>query len=205
VPRPFTTDETDQIRARLLQAGREAFARRGVRATTVEDLAHAAGISKGAFYRFYPSKEALFMALLDDYETAVHREVEAAVRADPAHGVDLLVDASVHAIDRNPLIPVLMSDEGLRVIQAITPDQREALLSRDVRLVRRVLGVLGEHGLSPGVSERVLLGLLRSLVFVGRHQQEIGPDLVEEVSSWLKLMLRTGLSPATSEPDGQVR
>jgi len=52
MPRAFTDPERDAIRARLMDAGRELFARRGIRATTVEQLARAAGISKGAFYLF---------------------------------------------------------------------------------------------------------------------------------------------------------
>ena len=59
MPRPFTTAETEAIHPLLLDAGAASFARAGIRRTTVEDLARAAGISKGAFYRFFESKEAL--------------------------------------------------------------------------------------------------------------------------------------------------
>ena len=52
------------IRERLLAAGRELFARYGLRKTTVEELARAAGIAKGTFYLFFPSKEALYAEVL---------------------------------------------------------------------------------------------------------------------------------------------
>lgn len=201
MPRAFTSDESDHIRARLQQAGQEAFARRGVRGTTVEDLARAAGISKGAFYRFYDSKEALLMALLDDYETAAHAEIEAAVRADPLGGVDYLIDSAVHALVRYPLLAVLMSQEGPRVLQTWPAEERARLLERDVRMVERVLRVLREAGLDVGVPERVLLGMLRSLVFVGLHRNEIGPDLVEDVSTWLKRVLRSAARPRAEATD----
>jgi AcrR family transcriptional regulator len=57
VPRAFTTAESDRIRAQLMAAGRESFARHGLRGTSVDQLARAAAISKGAFYRFFASKE----------------------------------------------------------------------------------------------------------------------------------------------------
>ena len=38
-----------------------------------------------------------------------------------------------------------------------------------------------------------MLGLLRSLVFVGLHGDQIGPDLVEELRGWLKSVLRASL------------
>lgn len=41
----------------------------GMRQTTVDQLVEAAGISKGAFYKFYSSKEMLFLDLLEDLHT----------------------------------------------------------------------------------------------------------------------------------------
>jgi AcrR family transcriptional regulator len=45
----------------------------------VEELAKAAGISKGAFYAFYDSKEALFMVVLEQAEKQFREEILSAV------------------------------------------------------------------------------------------------------------------------------
>lgn len=137
MPRAFTAEETDRIRDRLKKAGKDAFARRGVRGTTVDELAWAAAISKGAFYRFFDSKESLLLALLDDYEITMQAEIVEAVRREPGRGIDVLIDSALHAIGHNPLLPVLMSEEGLRVIHSRPPAEREALLERG-RPARRV-------------------------------------------------------------------
>lgn len=197
MPRPFSSDESDRIRARLEEVGQQAFAQRGLRGATVDELARGAGISKGAFYRFYDSKESLFLALLEDHETAMHAELEASVRANPAGAVDFLIDSAVHALDRHPLLAVLMTPEGQRILQACSAEQQARLLDRDVRMVHRVAEVLHESGHDIEVPERVLLGLLRSLVFVGLHREEIGPDAVEEVATWLKQTLKAGLHQAS--------
>jgi AcrR family transcriptional regulator len=199
VPRAFTAEETDRIRDRLKKAGKDAFARRGIRGTTVDELAWAAAISKGAFYRFFDSKESLLLALLDDYEITMQAEIVEAVRREPGRSIDVLIDSALHAIGHNPLLPVLMSEEGLRVIHSRPPAEQEALLERDVRLVERVLAVLREAGMTLTVSDRVLLGLLRSLVFVGQHRADIGEDLVEEVGGWLKRSMRTALLPSSEQ------
>ena len=200
MPRAFSADENDHIRSRLRAAGAEAFARRGLRGTTVEELARAAGISKGAFYRFYDSKDALLLALVDEYETAAHAEIETAVRAHPHRGISYLVDSAVHALESHPLLTVLMSEEGLRALHTATVEQRAVLLERDVRLVHRVVSVMRESGVAIDLPERVLVGLLRSLVFVGHHRDEIGPDLLEDVSTWLKQTLLTTLRPPPAPP-----
>jgi hypothetical protein len=62
-----------------------------------------------------------------------------------------------------------------------------------------VLAVLREAGITLTVSDRVLLGLLRSLVFVGRHRPDIGEDLVDEVGGWLKRTMRTALLPSSEQ------
>lgn len=172
-----------------------------MRGTTVDELARAAAISKGAFYRFFDSKESLLLALLDDYEIAAQAEIEEAVSREPGRGIEVLIDASLHAVERNPLIPVLMSKEGLRIIASRPPAEQEAMLDRDVRLVGRVLAILRDAGITPAVSGQVLLGLLRSLVFVGWHRADIGEDLVDDRSGWLK----SAMGDALLVPSGQVR
>ncbi len=197
MPRSFTESESAAIRGSLLAAGAESFARRGLRATTVESLARSAGISKGAFYRFFDSKEGLFLDLLTSYEQTRHSQIEAAVRADPARGVEVLIDSAIHAARDSPLVGVAMSEEGLALLRSMSIPEREALLSRDERLVDRVLTVLAEAGVELDVSRSLLVGLLRSLVFLGWHRAEIGDDLTDEVATWLAPTLRGALLPGT--------
>lgn len=45
----------------------ELFARNGIEATTVQDITEACGISKGAFYLSFESKDDLVTAILDDF------------------------------------------------------------------------------------------------------------------------------------------
>ncbi len=49
----------------ILAAAVEQFARSGYDATSVAQICKAAGVSKGAFYHHFPSKQALFIQLLD--------------------------------------------------------------------------------------------------------------------------------------------
>lgn len=62
----FNDNEVAAIKERLKREGRECLARFGVRKTTVDQLSAAAGISTGAFYRFYDSKELLFFEIIED-------------------------------------------------------------------------------------------------------------------------------------------
>jgi len=56
-----------EARPKLLAAARHAFAEVGVEAARVEDVARAAGLSKGAFYLHFPSKDAAFEELVGGF------------------------------------------------------------------------------------------------------------------------------------------
>ena len=50
------------VSARLVAAAREAFARHGYAEVSIDDVCRAAEIAKGSFYRYFDSKEAVFLA-----------------------------------------------------------------------------------------------------------------------------------------------
>lgn len=66
-----------QTRDRLLDAAAQVFARRGFHAATVDEVADAAGYTKGAVYSNFTSKDGLFLALLDQRLAAQLQQVEA--------------------------------------------------------------------------------------------------------------------------------
>ncbi|MFI6213396.1 TetR family transcriptional regulator [Nocardia brasiliensis] len=55
-----------ETRAALLEAGRKSFVERGYAATSIEDITAAVLISKGAFYRHFDDKQALFAELFTE-------------------------------------------------------------------------------------------------------------------------------------------
>jgi AcrR family transcriptional regulator len=52
-------------REQILEAAMACFAQHGYRATSMEDIVHQSGLSVGAIYTYFPSKEELFLALAD--------------------------------------------------------------------------------------------------------------------------------------------
>ncbi|MCC5947588.1 MAG: helix-turn-helix transcriptional regulator [Nitriliruptoraceae bacterium] len=72
LPRPSRAG----TRARLLDAAAAAFAGSGFHATSVEELAQRAGLTKGAVYSNFDSKEELFLALLERNVDEIVRLVE---------------------------------------------------------------------------------------------------------------------------------
>src|SRR3954467_6175134 len=104
MPRAFSERERDAIREQLQGAAREAFRTQGLRRTNVEDLARSAGISKGAFYLFYPSKEALLLELLLQLEEVFRGYFERKVEASPRQAMRDLLFATLELRDTEPML-----------------------------------------------------------------------------------------------------
>jgi AcrR family transcriptional regulator len=66
--KPSIRDEQRALtRARLLDAARQVFARRGYHAASLEEIAREAGATTGAIYSNFAGKEELFLALFEDH------------------------------------------------------------------------------------------------------------------------------------------
>jgi AcrR family transcriptional regulator len=70
-------------RLKVLAAAREAFAAEGI-AVPLDDIARRAGVGAGTVYRHFPTKEALFEAVVADQLKLVVDDAREALRADDA-------------------------------------------------------------------------------------------------------------------------
>lgn len=67
----------------LLQAAEHLFATQGYNAVSVEAICREAGVSKGAFYHHFPSKQAIFLTLLQRWLARLEERLQAQRRAHP--------------------------------------------------------------------------------------------------------------------------
>ncbi len=68
----------EETRSRILKAAEECFAQHGYDATGVAEICRRAGVSKGAFYHHFPSKQAVFLELLNRWLAGLDTQLEAA-------------------------------------------------------------------------------------------------------------------------------
>src|SRR5260370_1523109 len=61
-----TADARQATRARLLAAAAEEFSRAGLERASIDAISLAAGYGKGTIYNYFPSKEELFLAVLEE-------------------------------------------------------------------------------------------------------------------------------------------
>ncbi len=131
--RGFTEEERLRIRGKLVTHGRELFTKFGLEKTRVEELAREAGIAKGTFYRFFPSKEALFAEILLEETPRMVNELVAksfGVAQDVREALVLFMKELVRLIETDQLIRAIASvgDAQARVLGML--DNRKLQSSR---------------------------------------------------------------------------
>jgi TetR/AcrR family transcriptional regulator, transcriptional repressor for nem operon len=90
------TKPAEQRRAELLAAGQALFLAKGIAGTSLDDITQRAGVSKGLFYLYFPSKEDLVLALREQFSRELAERMRAAIEAAPGGWPDRL-DACVQA------------------------------------------------------------------------------------------------------------
>jgi AcrR family transcriptional regulator len=78
-PRPNVSEERKQ---QILEAAIAVFARLGFRATRMDDVAEQAGLSKGALYLYYKSKDAIIAALLQHLFAQEFKQLQVLVESE---------------------------------------------------------------------------------------------------------------------------
>lgn len=68
---------SEETQAKIIEAAIKLFSSRGYNKASVDDICKEAGISKGAFYHHFKSKQTLFLALLDEWLQAIDSAIEA--------------------------------------------------------------------------------------------------------------------------------
>lgn len=118
-PDPVTQQETPErltreekkarTRAQLIAAAATVFARRGFVAASLDEVAEEAGLTKGAVYSNFDSKEDLFQAVIDERLNEPMR-----------HGAEV-IDASIGTTEEHAM-------EGARVFVDVVQQEREVFL-----------------------------------------------------------------------------
>ena len=68
-------------RAAILDAARDVFAEQGYEAASVRDIIRRTDLASGTFYNYFPDKDAIFVALIDETGEQARRRVRAARRS----------------------------------------------------------------------------------------------------------------------------
>mgnify|MGYP000144131128 CR=1 FL=1 len=176
-------------RVAILAAARRVFEDKGFDQTSMDDVAAEVQLSKGTVYLYFNSRDALFSALLEQYQQAVLADVEAACSA-PGSGYDRLFEIGriyCGFLEQHPawarMVARLLTDPSKQLeLGALATMEMRAAGDRETALLVDVvqLGV-ADGSLLPDTSpSTVAVGLFYALlgVAITPASQGGGPGIV---------------------------
>jgi AcrR family transcriptional regulator len=148
----------------LIDAALHVFAEKGYRNTSLDEVATAAGVTKGTIYHYFDTKEALLLGVIQHYQALAFGRVEDVLREvhlPPSERIGLLVRRVFAGADRN----------------------RRNLLALLIRGVAHEVPRVHERWLRDGPVR--LWTLIGGLVREGQERGEFRPDADGEVAARL--------------------
>jgi AcrR family transcriptional regulator len=92
------SDKARSTRKRILDAAIKVFSSKGYHETKVDDIVEVSDTSKGAVYFYFPGKQQIFLALIDEFADLLYGRLEKAI-AEEADGVQRLDQALRACLD----------------------------------------------------------------------------------------------------------
>lgn len=188
----------EQTRQAILHAAIDRFGRDGYRSTSVADIARDASVSGTLAYAYFPNKEALFLAAVDEDAAGVINEGLSTILDNPHAGPDdwrqALLVTLVAAVDGHPLARRLLAglepdvtDRVLEIpalaelrkacVERLRSEQAAGLVRSDIDVVAIANGMV-----------TIILSLLMSVVQIGGGTADnYGPDVTAVFEAALRL------------------
>src|SRR5438093_3391470 len=158
---------TPGLRDRMLRAAETIFARRDYHEVQMDDVVEACGVGKGTLYRYFPSKQQLYFAVMFDGIQRLRGELEAAVGTEepPAQKVRRIVHRTLAFFwDRRFFFSLIHRSE-----HKVTGEAREWFRYRGAlsRVIRETLEAAVAAGhvrrIDTRIATEMLLGMMNGV------------------------------------------
>jgi len=171
----------EQTRQAILDAAIARFGREGYRATSVADIARDAGVGGTVTYAYFPNKEALFLAAVDEDAAGVIHEGVSSILEGPSltDWRQTLIFRLVEAVQHHPL--------AKRLLAGLEPE-----------VTVRVLEIPALAELRKACAERLRSEQVAGTVRADIDPAVVGNGIVAIVLSLLMSVVQLGTSAATS-------
>jgi AcrR family transcriptional regulator len=186
-------------RAQLIDVGRAVFAKRGYEATSMEEIADRAKVSKPIVYEHFGGKEGLYAVVVDrEMDYVVRRIVEAIASGSPRERVEQASLAFLTYVQDHP--------DGFAVLSQDSPltSTRGRLSSLLNDLAERVGDLFAtsfkEAGYDPRASPIYAHALVGMVTFVGKWWTEVRKPSVDEVAKHIGALAWMGLRHLPKRP-----
>jgi len=148
--------DKEQRQTELLEAAIEVFAQRGYQATTMDDIAERAGVSKGMLYIYFKNKEALFGAVFRWYGQMISQTMLGAITDIDDEIEQLQRIAAIWgeiAVEHRDYVPLFLDFWAAASVRGMRSDYADDLATMYEEYRNLIAGII-EQGQRKGVFKK---------------------------------------------------
>lgn len=193
-----------QRREQLISIGRQLFAERGFDATSIEEIASRAKVSKPVVYEHFGGKEGLYAVVVDREVRALLDRITTALTA--GHPRELLEQATLALLDY-----IESETDGFRVLVRESPSLSGAssfssVLNDVAHQVEHILGAeFKRRDYDPKLAELYAQSLVGMVALTGRWWLDVRKPRKDAVAGHLVNLAWNGLSHLDRRPELRTR
>ena len=182
MPRAFNEAERQRIEAKLIGSGKRLINQRGIRGLVVDEVAREAGISKGSFYSFHPSREDFILCVFESWEAEYRGELIREITEGTGTAVQRIERFFLGAFEilhREPGLARMGTREIQAIIDRLPPERIAAHQAADNRALGEAFGRWVDRKLVSRDLEDAFRGLVPALFSIALHREDFPPGTYE--------------------------
>lgn len=183
MPKAFSEQERETIRAQMREKGKKLFEKHGLKKTSVDELTEAVGISKGAFYLFFESKEELFLEILEQIEKEIQTsilEFTVKPRTNARKNVNDMLGSFLLTWDAYPLLKHFNKSDFDYLVRKVPAERAMQHANNDEGFTTEFIKKIKREGITVKTSPRMISNLIKGLFFMGLHRDDLGEQAYKE-------------------------
>ena len=201
--------DSELRRHQIVQTARKIVATQGMAFFTIQELAREVGVSEGAIYRHFKSKDEILLVLIQDIEHALLDAISESAR--PGEGA---LDQLRHLLQRHfrPLerrygVSFVIVAEALRFADSQVKQATRLMVERYLETIAAILkagveeGELDE-GVDPGAAALMFFGMIQASVTLWSFSNRAHPLAEHRASLWD--MFKNALTPQSGQQNQPI-
>lgn len=189
----------DDRKVEIFICGKELFSSNGFKDTNVSDITKMIGIGVGTFYKYYSSKEELFLEIYlkenEKLKTSIMESVE--LDEDPIKTVRYIIAKNLDGMKSNPILREWYNKELFSKLE------KEFYKLGGIESIDKLMGSgmldairfwKSKGKIRDDISDDMILTIFNAIPYIDIHKEELGVEYFPHILEYLEEFIMIGLT-----------